>query len=103
MPFTFGETSFNKGDGTGIQCIIVKGDLPMNITWSLNSLPIFSGENDIHVLNVGPKTSLLNIIAVDEKHRGIYKCIAKNLIGYAVYSSELHINGYLYIYILIIT
>lgn len=93
MPFTFGHESFNAGDSTGIQCIIVKGDLPINIKWILNNSPIVSGENGIVVMKMSTKNSILNIASVDEDHRGIFRCVAENMAGMSEYSSELHVNG----------
>lgn len=93
MPFTFGDESFNTGDSTGVQCMIVKGDLPMIIKWTLNKLPTISGENDITITKLSAKTSVLNIASVREEHRGVYKCIAENNAGIADYASELHVNG----------
>lgn len=93
MPFTFGHESFNAGDSTGIQCIIVKGDLPINIKWILNNSPIVSGENEIIVMKMSTKNSILNIASVGENHRGVFKCVAENLAGMSEYTSELHVNG----------
>lgn len=93
MHFTFGDDSFNTGDSTGIQCIIVKGDLPIQIKWILNNSPVVSGENGIMVMKMSNKNSILNIASVAEAHRGVFKCVAENMAGSAEYSSELHVNG----------
>lgn len=93
MPFSFGDESFNTGDSTGVQCIVVKGDLPVTIKWILNSSPIVSGENGITILKMSIKNSILNIASVEEMHRGIFKCIVENDAGVAEYSSELHVKG----------
>lgn len=93
MPFTFGHDSFNTGDSTGIQCIIVKGDLPIKINWVLDFSPVVSGEDGIVVMKMSTKNSILNIASVDEAHRGVFKCVAENMAGKAEYSSELHVNG----------
>lgn len=93
MPFTFGEDSFNPGDSTGVSCMIVKGDLPITIRWTLNDMPIVTGENGITVVKLSAKTSVLNMASVEKEHRGIVKCIAENKAGVAEYSSELSVNG----------
>lgn len=93
MPFTFGGESFNKGESTGVSCMIVKGDLPITIKWTLNDIPISSNSNDITIVKLSAKTSVLNIAAVDQEHRGIVKCIAENPAGIAEFASELHVNG----------
>ena len=95
MPFTFGEDSFNKGESTGVSCMIVKGDLPITIKWILNSALIISNEDGISIVKLSAKTSVLNIASVDEQHRGLIKCIAENAAGSTEYASELHVNGIL--------
>ena len=77
----------------GVQCMIPKGDLPINIEWTLNSVPVISGDDGIILLRVNPRTSSLNIGSLDAEHRGVYKCIATNKAGVAEFSSELHVNG----------
>lgn len=93
MPFTFGDESFNTGDSTGVSCMIVKGDLPIQIKWTLNNEPIISGENGITINKLSAKSSVLNIGSVEKEHRGIIKCIAENLAGSDAYASELSVNG----------
>lgn len=93
MPFTFGEESFNTGDTAGVTCLIQKGDLPINIKWTLNNEPIVHGENGITINKISAKTSILNIASVEKEHRGIIKCIAENMAASDHYSSELHVNG----------
>lgn len=93
MPFTFGDDSFNTGDSTGVSCMIVKGDLPIQIKWTLNNEPIISGENGITINKLSAKSSVLNIASVEKEHRGVIKCIAENLAGFDAYASELSVNG----------
>lgn len=93
MPFTFGEESFNTGDSTGVSCMIIKGDLPIQIKWTLNNEPIISGENGITINKLSAKSSVLNIGSVEKEHRGIIKCIAENMAGSDTYASELSVNG----------
>lgn len=74
--------------------MIVKGDLPLTIRWSLNgNIVAANNRNDISIVSLSPKTSVLNIAAVDQEHRGLVECIAENAAGSASYSSELHVNG----------
>lgn len=93
MPFTFGDELFNSGDSTGVSCMIIKGDLPIQIKWTLNNEPIVSGENGITINKLSAKSSVLNIASVDKEHRGTIKCIAENMAGSDTYSSELSVNG----------
>ena len=74
--------------------MINKGDLPIDIRWTINSSPIVSGENTFNITKSNSKTSLLNIESLDSVHRGVYKCVASNKAGSTEYSSQLYVNGY---------
>ncbi|KAI8422223.1 hypothetical protein MSG28_006118 [Choristoneura fumiferana] len=90
-PFTFGDEPANAGDTVGVQCMVSKGDAPINITWHLNGNPL----NDIKgitVTKIGHKSSSLSIDSVASVHRGMYTCLASNQAGHANYSSELAVN-----------
>ncbi|XP_017467259.1 PREDICTED: Down syndrome cell adhesion molecule-like protein Dscam2 isoform X43 [Rhagoletis zephyria] len=92
MPFSFGDEPINNGENAGVQCMIQKGDTPITIKWTLNSRPIINGEEGITILKLSPKTSVLNIAAVEQYHRGLFKCIAENKAGSSFYASELNVN-----------
>lgn len=93
VPFAFADETTNTGDTVGIQCIVNKGDLPVDIRWILNSSPVISGENGITILKLNQRTSSLNINGVEGMHRGLFKCLASNQAGSAEYSAELFVNG----------
>lgn len=93
MPFSFGDESFNTGDSAGVSCIVQRGDLALNIKWTLNNEPIISGENGITINKLSAKSSVLNIASLEKEHRGIIKCIAENMAGTDTYASELRVNG----------
>ena len=93
MPFNFGDEPMNVGDWFGSQCMVGKGDLPVDIYWTLNSHPITNGNEGFALIRTNPRTSSLNINALEGKHRGIYQCIANNKAGSATYTAELHVNG----------
>lgn len=90
MPFVFGDEATNTGETVGIQCIVNKGDLPVEIRWILNSSPIISGENGITILKLNQRTSSLNINNVEGMHRGLFKCLVSNQAGTTEYSTELN-------------
>uniref|UniRef100_A0A1B0DA17 Ig-like domain-containing protein n=1 Tax=Phlebotomus papatasi TaxID=29031 RepID=A0A1B0DA17_PHLPP len=92
IPFTFGTEPSNLGEIAGIQCLVPKGDLPLEIHWTLNSAPIVTGEEEISVTRMSPRSSSLSIDNLSWRHRGTYKCIATNLAGSAEVTSELKIN-----------
>lgn len=93
MPFTFGEDSFSPGDSTGVQCIVTKGDSPVQIGWLFNNETLKNGQNGVNIINISAKTSLLNIASINDMNRGVYVCQAKNLAGIAEDGSELKVNG----------
>lgn len=93
MSFAFGDDPANVGESIGIQCMINKGDLPIDIRWTLNSSPVISGENSFTITKVNARTSTLNVEYLDAFHRGVYKCIASNKAGTSEYSSTLIVNG----------
>lgn len=73
-------------------CSVVKGDTPLNITWSLNGKGIdyYPG---IVVNLVNRKLSTLSIDSVNAEHIGEYSCLAQNGAGTTSYSAYLHVNG----------
>lgn len=93
IPFSFGDEPTNPGDSTALQCMITKGDLPLDIKWSLNGELIVNGENGLTVVRMSPRLSSLSIESINGKHRGIFKCMASNTAGSTEQSTELQVNG----------
>lgn len=95
LPFTFGDDPLNTDDVAAVQCMALKGDLPMKITFYFNDSPITTIENGIHVVMTSPRIAQLTIEAVSAYHRGQFRCEATNAAGSAEYSAELRVNGIL--------
>uniref|UniRef100_A0A6P4EDG1 Down syndrome cell adhesion molecule-like protein Dscam2 isoform X28 n=1 Tax=Drosophila rhopaloa TaxID=1041015 RepID=A0A6P4EDG1_DRORH len=93
LPFSFGESAADVGDIASANCVVPKGDLPLEIRWSLNSAPIINGENGFTLVRLNKRTSSLNIDSLNAFHRGVYKCIATNEAGTSEYVAELQVNG----------
>lgn len=93
LPFTFGDDPLNTDDVAAVQCMALKGDLPMKIAFYFNDSPITTIENGIHVVMTSPRIAQLTIEAVSAYHRGWFKCIASNAAGSAEHSAELRVNG----------
>lgn len=91
-PFNFGTEAINSGDMLSILCVVHKGDLPINITWTLNGKRIdnFVG---ISAMQMNKRTSQLSIDSVSADLAGKYTCSAKNPVGIVEFSSVLRVNG----------
>lgn len=90
-PFSFDE-SVNSGDVVSITCFVSKGDLPLNITWTLNGqkVHILGG---IDTVSTNRRTSQLTIESVQDHHSGEYACMAQNIVGTTKHLSHLNVNG----------
>lgn len=93
-PFSIGDGPANWGDQTSVICSVIKGDRPIEITWSLNGKEItLESHPDISISRTGPMISLLSIDSVTARHAGEYSCMASNLVGFVSRSAELTVNG----------
>ncbi|XP_018577221.1 Down syndrome cell adhesion molecule-like protein Dscam2 isoform X9 [Anoplophora glabripennis] len=90
-PFDFGEENINSGDVVSLACSINKGDLPLNITWEFNGTSL-RDMYGVTVSMVNKRLSTLSIESVQADNAGEYKCIARNLAGYAEHSAYLYVN-----------
>lgn len=96
IPFSFGEESINEGDTMAVNCMISKGDLPLQIEWQHNGLliPRQSITSGINILDMSARLSTLNFEYIRGEHRGNYTCVATNPAGRVESTAELNINGY---------
>ena len=92
-PFVITEEPANWGESISVVCAILKGDLPIEITWSLNGEPISRDRSDINVLATTRKNSILSIESVAARHAGEYTCAASNKAGATSHSAILAVNG----------
>lgn len=92
LPFSFGDDPVNFEDSASVTCLIVSGDLPVDIDWVFNDYPINS-YSGINVVKGGKKASMLTIESVNGRHAGNYTCTAKNSAGSESYSTNLSVNG----------
>ncbi|XP_063893532.1 cell adhesion molecule Dscam1 isoform X3 [Helicoverpa armigera] len=92
-PFEFGDEPANAGDTASVQCVMNKGDLPANFSWSLNGKKIAQNNNiGIAIGGMGRKMSILNIDSVNGTHRGLYVCYVENTAGQVNHSATLEVN-----------
>lgn len=71
---------------------MIKGDVPVNISWSFNNIPLAATERTT-VVRLSQKVSTLSIDGADASHIGLYTCVAKNGAGSDSSSTYLHVNG----------
>lgn len=76
--------------------MITKGDLPLDIKWSLNGQLVVNGENGLTVVRMSPRLSSLSIDSINGKHRGIFKCMSSNSAGTTEHSTDLKVNGVIF-------
>lgn len=91
--FEFGDEPANVGEVASVTCSVARGDLPVDIFWSLNMMPVVSGEHSFTVLRPNGRTSILSVDWLDAQHRGTYRCMARNVAGQAEHEAQLHVNG----------
>ncbi|XP_068899446.1 cell adhesion molecule Dscam1 isoform X40 [Tenebrio molitor] len=91
VPFDFGEAATNSGDVATVNCVVTKGDFPMNIRWSVNGQPV-EHVDGITVGHLSKKISALSIDSVEAKHAGEYVCTAQNKAGTITHSATLYVN-----------
>lgn len=94
-PFTFGEEPVNAGEMVSVQCAVVKGDSPLEVTWMFNNHLIESDQSDIVIDNINRRKQL-TIESISARHAGEYTCVASNIAGSVSRTAALDINGIFY-------
>lgn len=92
-PISFGEKPVNAGDLVSVQCVVTKGDFPLEITWTFDGRPIQSYHGDVIVSDTGKRVKQLIIESVAARHAGEYTCVASNAAGSVSHSAILDVNG----------
>lgn len=92
IPFEFLDDPINSGDMSSLICTVSKGDLPIDIVWTLNGndVRMYGG---VSVVKTNKRISQLSIDSASADHSGEYVCVAKNAAGTASHSTTLHVNG----------
>ena len=84
----------NWGEQVSFICSVLKGDLPMKISWTLNKKPInVKSHKGIVIMKTGKFISVLSIESVNANHAGNYSCIATNHAGHSELCTRLSVNG----------
>ncbi|XP_025152771.1 Down syndrome cell adhesion molecule-like protein Dscam2 isoform X22 [Harpegnathos saltator] len=93
LPIAFNAEIANWGDSVSVPCSILKGDMPMDISWAFNSVPIdTSKDTSITITRISKHLSTLIIDGVSARHAGEYACSASNLAGSVSRSTTLTVN-----------
>uniref|UniRef100_A0A1A9V525 Ig-like domain-containing protein n=1 Tax=Glossina austeni TaxID=7395 RepID=A0A1A9V525_GLOAU len=91
-PFSFEDGPAQTGQYISLSCSATNGDLPLNITWFLNSEEV-NESHGITTMMVNRRTSVLTIESVDDRHAGNFTCLARNPAGHQHYTTQLNIYG----------
>ena len=92
LPFSFGKDVINQGQLGQLMCTVIQGDEPISIKWSLHGEDLGPGP-DLTTTQLGTRTSILMISAVNYRHTGTYTCTASNKAGSTSHSAILKVNG----------
>lgn len=82
----------NAGEAAQTQCLAVKGDTPLNITWTFHG-DVTTFQTGVVTASVGQRGSALIIDSVTTNHAGIYTCTVRNQVASASYSTVLSVSG----------
>lgn len=81
------------GERVRVQCFVTKGDLPLELGWYKDTVPLVSGASDVVVRRYDQYTSSLSIDSLTSQHAGNYTCVATNAAATAQYTATLLVNG----------
>lgn len=90
-PFSFEAEAF-AGDGVQLSCYVARGDLPLNVSWSLEGRAV-EHIKGVAVERMGTRNSLLTIESVAAEHSGNYTCTATNRAASVQHTAPLLVNG----------
>uniref|UniRef100_A0A182U3K6 Ig-like domain-containing protein n=1 Tax=Anopheles melas TaxID=34690 RepID=A0A182U3K6_9DIPT len=76
-PFHSSILSLNVGDRASITCSVIKGDIPLTITWRKDGRPIDPTQR-MSVTQVDQYNSILLIENLTADHTGNYSCVVRN-------------------------
>lgn len=92
-PITVADEPVNWGESISVVCVILKGDLPIDISWALNGEIIGRNHPDINVVATTKRNSIMSIDSIAARHAGEYTCTASNKAGATSQSARLTVNG----------
>lgn len=90
-PFAIGDEPLHLGDFFQLNCAVIHGDYPYNITWLFNDERIHDMDGVTVLMN--KRSSSLNIDSVSGLHAGNYSCIGANRAGKVSATTTLSVIG----------
>lgn len=85
-------TVLNVGERASLTCTVIKGDLPLTITWNKDGHPLKSKMHST-ITQVDQFNSILVIDSVSPQHNGNYSCVARNPVAEETIMQHLMVNG----------
>ncbi|XP_058987905.1 cell adhesion molecule Dscam2 isoform X2 [Musca domestica] len=91
-PFQSSQLQLNMGDRASLTCSVVKGDLPLTMSWRKDNRPIDATQH-MSVKQVDQYNSILVIENLGSDHTGNYSCVVRNSAAEVENSQSLLVNG----------
>lgn len=91
-PFQSTVLQLNVGDRASLTCSVIKGDLPLTITWRKDNR-IIDASQHISIKQVDHFNSILVIENLGPDHSGNYTCSTRNSAAEVEISQSLLVNG----------
>lgn len=93
-PFQSSILQLNVGDRASLTCSVIKGDLPLPVTWRKNGHIINTAQHQqVSIKQVDQYNSILVIENLGHDHSGNYSCHVQNTAAEAEISQTLLVNG----------
>lgn len=79
------------GTSTRLMCVVLAGDLPIDVMWLKNGEKVEKSNVKTHRLD--DFTVILSLSQLSLSDAGLYSCVASNQAGTVSYDSELKVKG----------
>lgn len=79
------------GANIGLMCMLVQGDPPVTFVWTKDGRSV-EGVPDVIVDSKAVASSIF-LTRAHKAHTGNYTCVASNLVGYSVATTEILVDG----------
>lgn len=91
-PFQSAKIQLNVGDRASITCSVIKGDVPLQMSWRKNGRSIDASQH-VSIKQVDEYNSILVIDNLASDHTGNYSCHVRNSAAEVDISQSLLVNG----------